>query len=137
MTHVIIYDACNNGNVNALLATIEGGEDLNTYNEDDWSPLMYASRGSSADHVPCMRILISNGANVNARDKMQSSSIHTAANNNNFDGINLLLDNGADIDPVDNLNETPLMWACGDEPINAARVLLERGANLPIQCNTK
>ena len=103
-----IYDACENGIVNALLAAIERREDVNTSNENGVSPLIRASWGSSADHVQCMRILISNGANVNARNQNQSSSLHFAAVNNNIDGINLLLDNGADIDAVNKFNYSPL-----------------------------
>ena len=45
-----IFDACRNGNVNALLAAIERGEDLNTSDENGESPLMFAF----GDHLQIM-----------------------------------------------------------------------------------
>ena len=130
---ILVAQACRRGDVNALSAVIERGEDVNEGHEDNYTSLMHASRLSSEGHLECMRILINYGANnVNARNDNQSTALHFAAESYNIDAINLLLDNGAELDPVNNNNDTPLMLTCYDNFTIITRILIERGANLTI-----
>ena len=132
-----IFEACTNGFADSLLAAIERGEDINASNSSNQTPLMYASCESSKDHLLCMRILIMNGVNVNARDDIHRTALHYAANNN-YHAIHLLLDNGANINATTINNDTPLYTAVYENKLNyltacwKAKVLLERGADLSI-----
>ena len=109
-----IYVACEDGNVNELLAAIKRGEDVNEGNVDNWNPLMFASLDSSPGHLIWMRILINHGAIVPVnvtRDNDQFTALQYAAENNNINRIHLLLDNGAEIDQAARYNNTPLMMS--------------------------
>uniref|UniRef100_A0A0G4GLD4 Uncharacterized protein n=1 Tax=Chromera velia CCMP2878 TaxID=1169474 RepID=A0A0G4GLD4_9ALVE len=81
-------------------------------------------------------LLISRGADVNARDLDDRTLLHKAASYGCVKVLQLALDRGAEIDAVDDVGETPLM--CTGHMIGrrvfdsdaCAKVLLDRGADV-------
>ena len=147
-----ICEACDCGEAESLLTAIERGGDVNStkydYNSDvsfteseyeehgeGLNPLMYTSRTISAGHLQCMRILIDNGANLNAKnlEREKKAPLHYAVENNNVDAINILLESGAEINVVDyDANLTPLMLSILLGEGRCYVCLLERGADVSI-----
>lgn len=75
-----------------------------------------------------MQLLISRGANVDARTPCGYTSLHTACQHGDTKIAKLLLDNGADPNITDGQN-SPLLTACEGRHTKIARLLLENGAD--------
>ena len=76
------------------------------------------------------RLLIQKGADVNAIDKLGSTSLIEAAHRGgNYPIVKMLLDAGADVNQASNGGFTPLMAACGRGHSEVAKLLLANGAN--------
>jgi hypothetical protein len=83
---------------------------INVNVKDDrkgWTPLHYAAMNG---HVEIARLLLQNGAEVNARSKGGSTSLHFAAFHGHVDILHLLVENGADREVQDNDGERALHW---------------------------
>ena len=100
------------GSVVAVKSDISSGRDVNAKMEDDGStPLHFAA---TKGYLQVMKILIDNGANVNAKNKNGLTPLHYAVDVNYSSSRNcekvvkLLMDNGADISIKGNNGLTPL-----------------------------
>jgi ankyrin repeat protein len=82
-------------------------------------------------HIDAIRVLLTNGANVDIRDKCGITPLMGAAMwcNKHPNIIELLLDYGADINAVDGRLWTPLYTAVRCNYTDIALLLLDRGAN--------
>ena len=70
-------------------------------------------QGSRADYI---RVLISEGAYVNAKDNTgRTPLMHAALNSNSPEIFTLLIEAGADVNAKDIMGWTPLMWAHNPE----------------------
>uniref|UniRef100_A0A8C5HT21 Serine/threonine-protein phosphatase 6 regulatory ankyrin repeat subunit C-like n=1 Tax=Gouania willdenowi TaxID=441366 RepID=A0A8C5HT21_GOUWI len=70
------------------------------------TPLHLAAASSSG--VLCLEMLVSNGADVNIRNKDGRSALHMAAMYGRFTGSQILIQNGGEVDCVDKKGNTPL-----------------------------
>lgn len=77
---------------------IDLGVDINTPNENNATPLLYAANNNMVDIA---RLLINKGANINFSNDYNITPLIEAAKNNATEVAFLLLENGADIDIVD------------------------------------
>ncbi len=112
-------------------ANVDGNDEYAGY-----TPLMETS-------MPEMvQLLVSRGAKVNAKNKMNYTPLHKAVFNymgadikeKDCDKIlNLLLEKGADVDAQDNNGITPLMGAV--QKMSPTKILIDKGAKLDIQNN--
>ena len=92
------------------------------------TPLHIACEVNSFDIA---KLLISNGADVNAVDRNLNTPLHIACSNNYFDIVELLISNGAEIMCYNKINDIPLIMACKNN--NASRVidlLLAKGSDV-------
>ncbi|MGV8827077.1 MAG: ankyrin repeat domain-containing protein [Breznakibacter sp.] len=112
-------------------ANVEGNDDYAGY-----TPLMETSM------FEMVELLVGRGANVNAKNKMNSTPLHKAvfnyqgADNKEKDCdkiLNLLLVKGANVDAQDNHGITPLMGAV--QKMSPTKILVDKGAKLNIQNN--
>ncbi|MFA5850117.1 MAG: ankyrin repeat domain-containing protein [Bacteroidales bacterium] len=110
-------------------ANIEGNDDLGGY-----TPLMETSM------LEMVEMLVSRGANVNARNKFDYTPLHKAVSNymvadpneKNCDKIlNLLIEKGAKIDAQDGNGNTPLIYSV--QKIGPFKTLIAKGANINMQ----
>lgn len=114
---------------------IKKGADVNRLDEFGSTPLMNAIIAEYAD-IKIVKMLIGNGADVNAKDTVQCwTPLHFAVREGHFDIVKLLLESGAVIDAQDAFGNTPLIEAVmsfkGDPQI--IEILLAYGADKNIK----
>ena len=85
---------------------IERGADVNivAQNRQRIAPIHAAAANGS---LPLLRLLLANGADVNAKQQNDFTPLHTAADNNDADMVHLLLEHGASVDAVTKDGRTP------------------------------
>jgi ankyrin repeat protein len=98
---------------------------VNVSDERGFTPLMNATISESID---IMKLLISNGANVNQRNNDGASALHFAAGDGSLERIALLVEGGGDV-TVASESGTPLSWAAGNGRAEAIRYLAQKGCS--------
>lgn len=91
------------------------------------SPLLIALEHGA---VEAAKILISRGADSNARDGWNWTPLHYAAKSNHLEIAKLLIDCGADISAARATGDTPLHHALWEGHLQLAQLLLDHGANV-------
>ena len=77
--------------------------------------------------------LITQGADINARDEYERTPLHYHAQVNNVEKVALLLERGADIEVQDKYKNTPLHFA--EYNVEVAQLLIEKGADIKAKNN--
>ena len=79
------------------------------------TPLHWAAANG---HVEIVRLLLQNGADVNAKDRWDGTPLHWAASEGHIDILHLLVENGVDLEAQDNVGWRVLHEAadCGHLP---------------------
>ncbi len=104
---------------------ISTSTDLNVYNEDGYTPLIFSIR---RDYKDIAELLIRSGANLNMKSKHDLSALHCSINNNWIDLVFLILEKGGDINIKNAGNSTALMEAAAKNNCYVAELLIEKGA---------
>jgi ankyrin repeat protein len=102
------------GTPEAVQKAIQAGANVNTQNEDGWTVLMEAASHNPNPDV--ITVLLTSGADINARTKKDgSTALHAAAwNNPHPEAIVALLRGGLDVNAQNNHGTTSLMLAAGN-----------------------
>ncbi|XP_063687914.1 histone-lysine N-methyltransferase EHMT2-like isoform X2 [Bolinopsis microptera] len=91
------------------------------------TPLFYAIKHNKSQ---CLRFLLTQGVNVNARDTNARTALHYACELGNLLCIDMLLtDNRIKVNTQDMDGWTALMWACEYKFVDVVKSLLEKGAD--------
>jgi len=109
-----IHVAARVGHIEAVKKHLEAGVDVNVKGQGgigDATPLHYASRFAKKEIV---KLIIANGANVNARNDKEWTPLHIAALGGHKTIVELLISKGADVNAKDNHGRTPLNAAEGE-----------------------
>jgi len=77
--------------------------------------------------------LITQGADINARDEYERTPLHYHAQVNNVEKVALLLERGADIEAQDKYKNTPLHFA--EYNAEVAQLFIEKGADIKAKDN--
>ena len=77
-----------------------------------------------------VKLLLAEGAEVDARDEIGKTPLIIAADKGYFPIAQLLIQNGADINAQHNLHWTALMFAAGNGHSAIVKLLVENGANM-------
>ena len=80
-----------------------------------------------ADYI---RVLISEGADVNARSRSGWTPLMYAASNSNLEIVQLLLEKGADVNARNTAGWTPLLHAAQFSSSEIVELLIEKGADV-------
>lgn len=129
--------AAKDGSIMQIEELSKKGEDLNSVDENGWTPLMWASY---YNHSRMVEYLLNKGTNVNQKSAngtfkviRGSSALHIAALYNFEEIVKALLDNKADINATDGKGRTALLIASYYGHSEIARTLLQKGAdrNIP------
>ena len=106
---ISIYDAANDGNIEAVKQHLADGADVNAKNDFGSTPLIAAALEG---HKEIVELLIAKGADVDAMNEAEVTSLHYAALEGHKEISKLLLAKGADVNAKDNRGgATPLDYA--------------------------
>merc|ERR1712111_181314 len=109
---------------------INRGADVDSKDNDDWTPLFYAARENA---VKVAELLLKHNASLNATNSLVGRTpLHIAAAKDSLEVAELLLKKGADIDSKDDNDQTPLHYAAGADSVKVAELLIAEGANLNV-----
>ena len=91
------------------------------------TPLHRAARDGDTNLV---KVLITNHADINAKERDGRTPLHWAALNGHLDVVNLLLVNGAAVDAMENDGKTPMHCAAMNDHLEIVKLLLANGAKI-------
>lgn len=125
-----LYTAIVRGEVEAVRSLLDQGCSATETDADGFTALMHAVLAeSSREEIVAM--LISAGADVNAKDKGQQwTPLAFAAREGKVAICKILLDSGSDIEAIDVFGNTPLWRAAMTNKPDVVRYLVQSGANL-------
>jgi len=110
---ISIHVAVKSGNIEAVKQHLAAGTDVNAKSKGNgWTPLFYATSGGGQKEIA--ELLIAEGANVNAKDKLGDTSLQVAAYQGHKEIAELFIANGADVNSKADNGKTPLDWADGE-----------------------
>ena len=107
---------------------IESGADVNSRDNYGNTPLFIVT--TLSDPIPIGSYLISQGADLNAKNFDGQSILHHASINGNAYFIRYLLESGSNINIIDNFGRTPLFYAVREDYSDIVRYLISSGASL-------
>jgi protein-serine/threonine kinase len=89
---------------------------------DDWTALHWASNNG---HFDAVKILIENGANLEAKTTFGRTPLHLCSMRGQIDIIKILLENKANVSSVDKEFNTPVHYACEHGYLEIVKILLD------------
>lgn len=118
--------AVQSGDLNAAKAAIEAGADVNIRDSGGITPLMLAAKGDrpnekspeATDHPNVVRLLLENGANVNATTDSGFQALFWAARYGHAEAAKVLLESGADVNAKDKDGMTAMKWATTNRSVS-------------------
>lgn len=130
-----IHDAVRTSNMNAVVSLIEkfGPQVVHTPITDGITPLHMAT---AMNNKPMTGLLISAGADINARTSGGFTPLHWAASKDAIGTAELLIVMGANINAKTNKGITPLHWAASKNAVNVLKLLILSGADIQTRTDT-
>ena len=127
-----LFRAIHDGDLGAVRAILRKNKSLvNVRGNGGATPLMVAALHAGVD---CMRLLLDQGADPNARNGAEATALMWAAGD--LDKVRLLLARGAQVNVASENGKTPLMIAARHEGSAAVvRSMLEKGADVNAKDN--
>ena len=128
----VLHFASSNSNQEVVEFLLKLNEiSVNATDNSNQTPLMHACYdGGRLDNI---KMLIQNGADIQASDSNGSTVLHLASSNSNQEVVEFLLKlNEISVNATDNFNQTPLMHACHDGGrLDNIKMLIQNGAVIP------
>lgn len=118
--------------VDKVISLLDGGADVHARYRGR-TPLHEACLQG---HINVIKILLDNGADIEANDNNEIKPLHYAVYARNKDVIITLLNRGANVDCRDNQGNTPLHYVCGfyrfpvPGQVDMAQILVNGGADI-------
>ena len=108
---ISIHRAAKYGKIEAIKQHLANGTDVNTRDNNKWTPLHYAAYYG---HKVVAELLIAEGADVNAKSDDGWTPLHDATSMGHKEIVELLLAKGANVNAKNNYGNTPLDLASGE-----------------------
>jgi ankyrin repeat protein len=121
-----LHWAAKGGNRAAMEKLFEAKADPNVKDRQGRSPLW----GAVETDLETVKLLLDKGADVNARDQINSSPLLWAAGFGKPETVGFLITKGADVKATDDNGWTPLIWAAGLGQPQTVELLVKAGADL-------
>lgn len=137
-----LHMACFAGCLEAAKKLIELGADVNSKDDEDYTPLLHATQENSNTNLKVVKLLIEKGADLTAVCEGGKTCLHLAMiagreKETRLSLVQLLLDHTQgllDINGVNSGGQSPLHFACEKEGnIDILKILVEYGANVNLQ----
>ena len=122
-----LIDAAKQGNIERVGALLDQGVAVDSRDEDQSTPLMWASGGG---HRAVAVLLLDRGANVNAVNFDRFTPAMSASSSGHLDTLQLLVSRGADINYRENFEFWALFQAILYGHLPVCEYLLSLGADL-------
>ncbi len=126
-----LLEAVRKGDAAALRVLVSAGAPVTTKVGEYKETLLHLAAQNG--HLEITRLLISAGAELNAKDRDGFTPLHEAVYWMHPDMVKLLLEGGADIRVGDGDGLTALHWAAFWGRVEEAKLLLERGAGVDMR----
>ena len=107
---------------------IKDGADVNQIVSYKGKPTTLLHIVASKGYEGIIKLLISNGALIEAKNHKGSTALHVAAKNNQI--VKLLLDFGANVNAIDKFHVTPLHLATQNGNCQCVKLLIDYKANV-------
>jgi ankyrin repeat protein len=106
MSNSALHLAVTVQSMNIVELLLQHDANVNAQNKHEITPLHLATK---AQLLGISKLLLDNGANVNAKDQYtRSTALHQAAEQGDYDQINMILDYNPDINMTNSRGETPI-----------------------------
>jgi ankyrin repeat protein len=132
-----LFKAVESGDIDKIKKLLAKGEDINSRNKYNWTPLIYAIRRRQTEAA---LFLIEQGADVKLQARWGprsepevESAIIWAAMQGDLLVLRRLIDAGADVDTRDEDGMTPGMFAANRGYIDLLQALIDAGGNMNLQ----
>ena len=104
-----LHWACFSGTLKTGECLLDHGADINAREEVGWTPLYLCAlfANDSAEFAEFAQMLLERGAEVDARNKRDRTSLHMAVEMGNIQFVRLLLKHGADVNARDKSGNIP------------------------------
>lgn len=145
-----LMEAAKANAVESVKMLIDAGADVNAEDHRNCTALVYANsaeignmlleagaelhagyalaNAATLNSVYATKLLLDNGADVDASTWYSDTPLIAATENNSIDAAKVLIDAGADIDKTDEM--TALMYAAKDNNVDIAQMLIDAGADV-------
>jgi ankyrin repeat protein len=111
-------------------AAEKGGQTIMTVGKNGNITVSSKYSGEEDKYIQIIKLLIRNGANVNAYSKDGRTPLHLSITWDNYDIAELLISNGADVNAGRGNYGPPLIEAAARGLIKSAELLLSKGADI-------
>ena len=126
------FNACADGNLNQVKALLSSGVDI----EQTYQSYTALSVASQTGQYSVVDYLISQGANVEAKNNAGGSPLHVCCHNGHHNVAELLISKGADLESRTTVNgRTPLHVASIDGHFDVMSLLISHGADVELVMN--
>lgn len=126
---VPLMAAVNSGNLEIVQLLVSAGANLESYDNQGNTPLMYAFYDNK-DNTEIVKFLLSLNVNTEVMNSSELTPLILAALNNHWKAIGLLITGGVNIEGKGKSGGTALYHAINNGRIEAAKTLVKYGANL-------
>ena len=125
-----------NGHVSTIYTLLHHKAQMEARTKKGLTPLLCAHENVSTSRTDVMRLLLSAGANLNARDEKGNTALHQAVSLSRPDWVKLLLSFGPNLEIQNNIGETSLLRAVdfyhlsyAEKVLETVQLLLDAGAD--------
>ena len=128
---ISIWTAAFVGNIEAVKQHLAAGTDVNVKKDKLGDSLLHeAMLYKSKQHTEIIKLLIANGADVNAKNKDERTPLHDATSKERAEQ---LVTNGADVNAKDMFGKTPLHYAARSGQKEIVELLIAKGADMNVK----
>lgn len=123
----LLHRASQEASVHVVKYLLEQGSSI--YAEDNfgaWRPVHYAAMNKD---VEVIKLLVSVGADTNARTWQRVLPIHIAASHSSLEVVKFLIEKGEDVNVQDGGKLTPVHHAADNKDANVIKYLIAKGGN--------